>query len=117
MTCQSARVTSRSARVTASGVSAQLGLKFFFAHAGLLGADVLHVEAKDARELGQVIGVAACSDQRQHLARADRGFLRLGGVALATSLLSLAGCDAPSSGGGAAVKMANAVMASIPYRK
>ena len=32
-------------------------------HAGLLRADVLHVEAEDAGELGEVVGVAAGLDQ------------------------------------------------------
>ena len=33
----------------------QLGAELFFAHAGLLGTDVLHVQPKNAGKLGQVI--------------------------------------------------------------
>jgi hypothetical protein len=35
----------------------------------LLGADVLHVQAEDAGELGQVIRIAAGSNQLQHVRR------------------------------------------------
>ena len=36
------------------------------------GADVLHVEAEDAGELGEIVDVAAGSDQAEHVAFADR---------------------------------------------
>src|SRR5512145_2356985 len=50
----------------------ELGLELFLGHAGLLGADVLHVQAEDAGELGEVVGVAAGGQQLQHVARTDR---------------------------------------------
>ena len=41
----------------------QHGLEFVFGHARLLRADVLHVEAEDAGEFGEVVGIAAGLDQ------------------------------------------------------
>ena len=41
-------------------------------HAGLLRADVLHVEAENAGELGEVIDVAAGLDQLEHVAALHR---------------------------------------------
>ena len=45
-----------------SRVCSSFALKSSTAHAGLLGADVLHVEAEDAGELGEVVDVAAGRD-------------------------------------------------------
>ena len=45
-------------------------LKRLDAHAGLLRADVLHVEAEDAGELGEVVDVAAGLDHLEHVAAA-----------------------------------------------
>jgi hypothetical protein len=47
----------------------ELGLELVLGHAGLLRADVLHVQAEDAGKLGQVVGVAAGGDELQHVAR------------------------------------------------
>ena len=47
---------------------AQHGAEFFDAAAGLLGADVLHVETEYAGEFRQVVDVAAGVDHRQHVA-------------------------------------------------
>ena len=43
------------------------GVELILGPAGLLGADVLHVEPEDPGELGQVIGVAAGLDWRRYL--------------------------------------------------
>src|SRR5688572_8559575 len=45
-------------------------------HAGLLRADVLHAQAEDAGELGEVVHVAARRDQLEHVAPAYRLALR-----------------------------------------
>ena len=76
--------------------SHESGLELVLGHAGLLSPDVLHVEAKDAGDLGQVIGVAASRNQAEHVARANGArlprvevvlahvglFVRLEGIAL-----------------------------------
>ena len=46
-----------------------------------------------------------------------RGFLRLGGVALAGSAVLLAGCDAPSSGGGAATSFKGVDITGADYAR
>ena len=46
-----------------------------------------------------------------------RSFVRLGGVALAVSLMSLAGCDAPSSGGGAATSFKGIDITGADYAR
>jgi hypothetical protein len=43
-------------------------LEIVKAHAGLERAEILHVEAEDAGQLGQIIDVAAGFDHRQHVA-------------------------------------------------
>src|SRR4051794_22838008 len=55
----------------------EMGLEVFDAHAGLLGADILHVEAEDAGEFREVVDIAADADELQHVAAADRRLLRL----------------------------------------
>src|SRR6187551_294226 len=42
--------------------------KLFNGDAGLLGADVLHAEPEDPRELGEVVDVAAAMDECEHVA-------------------------------------------------
>ena len=53
----------------------QLGLERVDAHAGLLRANVLHVEPEDAGELGEVVDVAAGREQLEHVAIFDGGAL------------------------------------------
>src|SRR5690606_28300846 len=66
----------------------QPGLERFLGHAGLLCADVLHVEAEDAREFRQVVDVAACLDQLEDVAVANRlALLRAQAVLLAVGVL------------------------------
>jgi hypothetical protein len=48
--------------VVSASAGDELRLELVLGHAGLLGADVLHVQAEDAGELGQVVGVAAGGD-------------------------------------------------------
>jgi hypothetical protein len=48
------------------------GPELVFGHACLLRPDVLHVQAEDAGELRQVVGVAAGRDQSQHVTAPDR---------------------------------------------
>ena len=49
----------------------QLGLEVLDRHAGLLRADVLHVETENAGELGEVVDVAAGGDHLEHVAVLD----------------------------------------------
>jgi len=44
----------------------------FDAHAGLLRTNVLDIEAEDARELGEVVDVAASCQKLEHIAVLDR---------------------------------------------
>ena len=48
------------------------GLERVLGHARLLGADVLHVEAQDSRELREEVDVAAGRDELLHVAVRDR---------------------------------------------
>ena len=53
----------------------------------------------------------------RHPISSRRSFLRLGGVALATSALLLAGCDVPSSGGGAATSFKGVDITGADYAR
>src|SRR6188768_742332 len=64
-------------RATSISRSAQHGAEVLDAAPGLLGADILHVQAEDPGELGEVVDVAAGGDQRQHVAAPDCLALRL----------------------------------------
>jgi len=65
-------------------------LEFLDRHAGLLGADILDVEAEDPGEFRQVVDVAAGVEQLEHVAVADRLLLLLvEAVLVAVGLLVL----------------------------
>ena len=53
----------------------------------------------------------------RHPISSRRSFLRLGGVALAGSAVSLAGCDAPSSGGAAATSFKGVDITGADYAR
>src|SRR5208337_55044 len=46
-------------------------LERFLRHAGLRRAEVLHVEAEDAGEFGEIVDVAARREEAEHIAPAD----------------------------------------------
>src|SRR5271165_832360 len=50
----------------------EASLERLLAHAGLGGAEVLHVEAEDAGELSEIVDIAAGREQAEHVARPDR---------------------------------------------
>src|SRR6185436_7527862 len=57
-------------RATSASSREQPLAEFIDAHAGLLGAHILHVEPEDAGEFGEVVDVAARRDHRQYVAAA-----------------------------------------------
>lgn len=80
--------------------AARGGFEFFFGHASLGGAQVLHVQTQNTGELGEVVHIATSGDQAQHMACANgvgllcvqavlqhvRLFIRFEGVAVVSAV-------------------------------